>query len=273
MTLRSRVHQVLEGHHELLGTIVRWFLALLIVANVLAVVIETVPEIEAKWGEQLLRFEAFSLVVFGIEYILRFWSAAEHAHFAGIWGRLRWAVTPSAIIDLLAIAPALLITDMRLVRILRLARLVRIAKLGRYSIALRTLRHVVVARLPDLIGLSFVLLILLVLSSAIMFHLENEAQPTVFTSIPVTMWWGIVTLTTIGYGDMAPITLEGRLLGAVVAVLGIGMFALPAGLLGGAFVEELGKVRRQSQGQTDNANANAPAMTHCPHCDRPLATD
>ena len=213
------------------------------------------------------------LVVFGIEYILRFWSAAEHAHFAGIWGRLRWAVTPSAIIDLLAIAPALLITDMRLVRILRLARLVRIAKLGRYSIALRTLRHVVVARLPDLIGLSFVLLILLVLSSAIMFHLENEAQPTVFTSIPVTMWWGIVTLTTIGYGDMAPITLEGRLLGAVVAVLGIGMFALPAGLLGGAFVEELGKVRRQSQGQTDNGNANAPAMTHCPHWERPLATD
>ena len=101
-----------------------------------------------------------------------------------------------------------------------------------------------------------------------MFHLEHEAQPDQFSSIPATMWWGIVTLTTIGYGDMAPITVEGRMLGALVAILGIGMFALPAGLLGGAFLEELGKARRQAREQR-KGDARAKG-SRCPHCDEPL---
>ncbi|MFN3241953.1 MAG: ion transporter [Planctomycetota bacterium] len=271
MTVRSRVHQVLEGHHEPIGSIVRWLLAALIVANVFAVVMETVPSFRARHATALANFEAASLAVFSIEYGLRMWSAGEHARFQGLLGRLRWMFTLGAIIDLLAIVPAVFVTDMRLVRLLRLARLIRIAKLGRYSLALRTLRHVMFARLPDLVSLSFVLLILLVLSSSLMFHLEHDAQPEQFSSIPATMWWGIVTLTTIGYGDMAPITVEGRLLGAVVAVLGIGMFALPAGLLGGAFVEELGKARRQAREQRAAAVAETP--TQCPHCNRPLSAD
>jgi len=272
VTLRSRVHQVLEGQHEPLGGLVRWFLVALILANVFAVVIETVPAVRAEHAWTLRNFEVASLLVFSLEYLLRLWSAGEHAHFQGVTGRLRWMVTPGAIIDLLAILPALFVTDMRLVRILRLARLVRIAKLGRYSLALRTLRHVMFARLPDLVSLSFVLLILLVLSSSVMFHLENEAQPDKFSSIPATMWWGIVTLTTIGYGDMAPITVEGRMLGAIVAVLGIGMFALPAGLLGGAFVEELGKARRQAREQRA-ATGTGEAPKRCPHCNEPLAAE
>ncbi|MCK5943822.1 MAG: potassium channel family protein, partial [Planctomycetes bacterium] len=224
MSLRSRVHQTLEGSHGPLGTAVRWFLAALILANVVAVVIETVPAIERSYGRALLHFETFSLAVFSIEYLLRLWSAGEHAHFRGLLGRLRWMVTAAALIDLVAILPALFVADLRLMRLLRLARLLRIAKLARYSLALRTLRHVMFARLPDLVSLSFVLLILLVLSSSLMYHLEHDAQPELFSSIPTTMWWGIVTLTTIGYGDMAPITVEGRLLGSVVAILGIGMF-------------------------------------------------
>lgn len=271
MTLRSRVHQILEGHHDRLSTLVRWFLALLIISNVFAVVIETVPDIQTNWETALTRFENFSLIAFSIEYVLRLWSAGEHARFAGPTGRLRWMVSPAAIIDLLAIAPALLITDMRLVRVLRLARLLRVAKLGRYSLALRTLRHVLLARLPDLLGLSFVLLILLILSSALMFHIENDAQPEMFSSIPATMWWGIVTLTTIGYGDMSPITVEGRMLGAVVAILGIGMFALPAGLLGGAYVEELGKARRLARKQEATAAAENPVR--CPHCEKVIVAD
>lgn len=271
MSLRSRVHQLLEGHHDLLGAIVRWFLAILILSNVAAVVLETVDDVQTDWAGYLVAFETFSLIVFSIEYLLRLWSAGEHAHYQGLRGRLRWAITPGALIDLFAIAPALLITDLRLVRILRLARLVRIAKLGRYSLALRTLRHVIVARMPDLIGLSFVLLIMLVLSSALMFHLENDAQPEKFSSIPATMWWGIITLTTIGYGDMAPITVGGQVLGSLVAILGIGMFALPAGLLGGAFMEEMGRARRQAREQ--RATGVSETTTHCPHCEKPLASD
>ena len=265
MTLRSRVHQVLEGRDAQLGAVVSWFLATLIVMNVAAVVMETVPAVQAKYGHALHLFEQFSLTVFTIEYVMRLWSAGEHGRYSGVVGRLRWMFTVGAIIDLIAIVPALFITDMRLVRMLRVARLARVAKLGRYSLALRTLRHVINARVPDLFSLSFVLLILLVLSSAGMYHLEHAAQPDQFSSIPATMWWGIVTLTTIGYGDMAPITVEGRMLGALVAVLGIGMFALPAGLLGGAFVEELGKSRRKAREQ----RAGAKRSSRCPHCNRP----
>jgi voltage-gated potassium channel len=250
---------------------VRCFLAVLILANVMAVVLETVDSIRESWGVIFQYFESFSLCVFSLEYALRLWSAGEHAHFSGLTGRFRWALTPAAIIDLLAIAPAFLASDTRLVRALRLARLVRIAKLGRYSMALRTLRRVMYARFPDLVGLSFVLLILLVMSSALMYLLERDAQPDLFSSIPATMWWGIVTLTTIGYGDMAPITVEGRMLGSLVAILGIGMFALPAGLLGGAFVEELGKARRQARNQRSTGVPET--MTHCPHCNKPLSSE
>lgn len=265
MTLRSRAHLLLDGSQTVVARTVRFALAALILANVLAVIFETVPDFAARHAWWFASFENVSLVVFSVEYLLRLWCAGEHAHFSGPFGRLRWMLTPGALVDLLAIAPALLLsgTDLRVVRVLRLARLLRIAKLGRYSVALRTLRHVVQQKAPDLLSMAFVLLILLVLSSAMMFHLENEAQPAAFSSIPTTMWWGIVTLTTIGYGDMSPITVEGRMLGAVVAVLGIGMFALPAGLLGSAFVDELSKQRLA--GIAHNA-----AKRRCPHCDGQL---
>ena len=270
MTLRSRVHQALEGH-GLSGNIVRWFLATLIVVNIVVICLETMSEARNAYADEFAIFETVALVIFSIEYLLRFWSAAEHAHFQGIAGRLRWMMTPGALVDFLAIAPSLLVHDLRLVRVVRLARLMRVAKLGRYSMALRTLRHVMRVRMPDLLSLSFVLLIMLLLSSALMYHLEHDAQPTKFSSIPATMWWGIITLTTIGYGDMASITTEGRLLGSVVAILGIGMFALPAGLLGGAFVDELGRARRKAR--EDRATDGGTARTHCPHCHKPLSTD
>lgn len=268
MTLRCRAYQLLEGHPSPLGAAVRWFLAALIVVNVAAVVLETIPTLRASYAAGFYALEAASLSIFGVEYLLRLWTAGEHERYRGPLGRLRWALTPGAIVDLLAIAPALFLTDLRMVRILRLSRLVRIAKLGRYSLALRTLRRVLIARLPDVLSLSFVLLILLVLSSSLMYLLERDAQPDTFSSIPATMWWGIVTLTTIGYGDMAPVTAEGKLLGSFVAILGLGMFALPAGLLGGAFVEELGKARRLNREQRAAAANSAPPR--CPHCDGPL---
>lgn len=275
VTLRHRVHRLLDGSSTPAATVLRLALAALVVVNVVAVVAETVPSAAAAAGDWFARLESFSLVVFTFEYALRLWSAGEHPRWRGPLGRVRWAVTPGAIVDLLAIAPSLLFAgggDCRVVRILRLARLVRVVKLGRYSVALRTLRQVLTARLPELVSLAFVLLILLVLSAAAMYHLEHDAQPDAFSSIPAAMWWGIVTLTTIGYGDMTPVTTEGRMLGSLVAVLGIGMFALPAGLLGGAFVEELGRVRRAAARPTTGPTTGpSAAPTRCPHCHEPLA--
>ena len=260
MTLRASVHLFLEGDQPSLpAKLCRMSLAALIAANVAAVVIETVPSL-APYDGAFLWFESFSLAVFTIEFLVRLWAAKEDPSIGH--SRWRWLVSVPALIDLAAIVPGLLAflgLDLRLLRIVRLSRIVRLAKLGRYSLAVQTLGNVMRAKAPDLLSLLFLLLILLVLVSTTMFYVEHEAQPAVFTSIPATMWWGIVTLTTIGYGDMAPITAAGRALGGIVAVLGIIMFALPAGLLGAAFVDELAKARAR-------AHHHDPTMPRCPHC-------
>lgn len=273
MTLRASVHRVLDGSQgDLFATVVRLLLATLVIANATAVVLATVPTLPSAWGRWLEHLETASVAIFTLEYLLRAWAAVEAPRFASpVTGRLRYLATPGAVIDLLAILPSLLAAtgfDLRALRLARLGRLVRIAKLGRYSLAVQTLLRVLRRKAPDLLSLLFVLIVLLVVSSTLMFHLEHDAQPERFTSIPATMWWGIVTLTTIGYGDLAPVTDVGRLLGGLIAVLGIGMFALPAGLLGAAFVDELGRARAQP----DHASAAiGAAARQCPHCGNPLA--
>lgn len=271
MSLRSRVHSLLDGEPlSAAATALRTALATLIVVNVAAVVLETVPSLARDFGPWFGSLESFSLLVFGAEYALRAWSAPEHASFRGpVRGRLRWALTPGALIDLVALLPAVLPAggDLRALRLARLLRILRVAKLGRYSLAVQTLQHVLRAKAPDLGSLLVLLLVLLVLSSTAMYHLEHDAQPEGFASIPATMWWGIVTLTTIGYGDLAPVTGGGRVLGGVIAILGIGMFALPAGLLGAAFVDELGRARHRRSGVDP---ADGAAQPTCPHCGQRL---
>lgn len=271
MSLRSRVHSLLDGDPpSAAATTVRTALAVLILVNVVAVVLETVPSLARDFAPWFASLEAFSLLVFGAEYALRAWGAPEHPSYRGpVLGRLRWALSPAAVIDLVALLPAVLPAggDLRALRLARLLRILRVAKLGRYSLAVQTLQHVLRAKSADLASLLVLLLVLLVLSSTAMYHLEHDAQPDGFASIPATMWWGIVTLTTIGYGDLAPVTGGGRVLGGVIAILGIGMFALPAGLLGAAFVDELGKARNRRSGP---APADGAAPPTCPHCGQRL---
>ena len=157
-----------------------------------------------------------------------------------------------AVIDLLAILPfylPLLSLDFRFLRIVRLVRVFRIAKLGRYSKAVQTLGRVFRAKAAQLaIATSFILM-LLVIASSLMYYAEHDDQPEQFSSIPASMWWGVTTLTTVGYGDVIPVTGLGKVIASIMAILGIGMFALPTGILGAGFVEEM-----QS------------ATTVCPHC-------
>lgn len=274
MTARAAVHRLLEASPPTrAAAALRAALAGLIVVNVVAVVAESVRDVHAAASQWLRGIEFVSVAVFSVEYLLRLWAAPEQPRFQRpLLGRLRWVATPAALVDLLAVLPSLLVMasfDLRTLRLVRLARLFRIAKLGRYSLAVQTLFAVLRSKAADLLSLLFVLVILLVVASTLMFHLEGEAQPNVFSSIPATMWWGIVTLTTIGYGDMAPITPAGRALGGIVAVLGIGMFALPAGLLGAAFVDELGKLRAARHGDGTSHAAHADGA-HCPHCGKAL---
>lgn len=262
MSSRSRTWEILEpGHRD--DPASRWFDAFiltLIVLNVTAVMLETVPSIRARWATAFGWFEAVSVAVFSIEYLLRLWSAPADQRFRGaVAGRLRWAITPMAIVDLLAVLPSYLPflgLDLRVARALRLMRLFRLAKLGRYMSSLRLFGHVAREKREELVLTTFLLFLMLLISASVMYYAENAAQPDLFSSIPATMWWAVATLTTVGYGDMYPVTAVGQLFGAFVAILGIGLFALPTAILGSGFVDAIAerKAQRDKHGPT------------CPHC-------
>jgi voltage-gated potassium channel len=237
------------------------FLVALIVGNVVAVILESVHSVYARHRAAFDAFEWFSVAVFTVEYLLRLWSATEDPRYAHpLKGRLRFMLTPGALVDLVAIVPAYLpiALDLRFARIVRLVRMLRILKIGRYSQPLRMFGRVFRSRRDDLVLIAALLLVLLVLSSSSMYFLENGAQPEAFSSIPASMWWAMATLTTVGYGDVIPVTPLGKAIGSFIAVLGIGIFALPAGILAGAFADEIRKQKSE-----------APAV--CPHCGMTIA--
>jgi voltage-gated potassium channel len=190
--------------------------------------------------------------VFTVEYLLRILSCTNDPRYRRpILGRLRWAITPYALIDLLAILPAYLPmvgVDLRSLRAIRLMRVFRILKLGRYSRAIHTLGRALRESAPQIFVCLVGVLVLLVLASTVLYYAERDAQPDGFSSIPAAAWWGVATLTTAGYGDLVPVTPLGKVAGAVVAILGIGIFGLPAGIWASAFVAQFKKERT------------------CPHC-------
>ncbi len=236
------------------------FILILILLNAIAVILETVQSLEETYGAVFYWFEVFSVAVFTIEYGLRLWSCTSQKEYSGsFFGRLRFVFTPLAIVDLLAILPfylAFTAFDLRFIRTLRVFRLVRVLKLARYSSSIQLFGNVLKNRKEELVVTASIVGILMVLSASFMYFAEHQAQPENFPDIPSSMWWAIVTLTTVGYGDVFPVTTLGKVFAAVIAVLGIGMFALPTGILGASFVEELEKRRSKETG--------------CPHCGKPI---
>lgn len=259
--LRHRAFVILEEPEpgDRAGRAVRIFLVSLIALNVLAVILDSVASLAAKWAGPLHSFEVASVAVFTVEYLLRVWVAAERAKDGRpVLGRLRYLLTPLAILDLLAIlpfyVPLILPFDLRYLRALRMLRMLRIAKLGRYSQALRILRDVLADRRHELLAAGSLLAAVIVMASGLMYGVEHEAQPTVFTSIPATMWWAVATLSTMGI-DMRPVTPAGKILASLIAVCGILLFALPAGIISSGFVEKYLEARRSRT---------------CPHCGKSL---
>jgi len=234
------------------------FLITLIALNVVALIAGTEEEIHRISPVAFRLFEITSVGIFTVEYLLRVWTCTENPKYAHpVKGRLQYLVSPLALIDLLALLPVYLVffvnlhgLDLRFLRVMRL--LARIVRLSRYFSGLRTLGKVVHTKRDELAAVVSVLFLLLVMTSSLMFFAEHQAQPEEFASIPRAMWWSIITLTTVGYGDVFPVTAAGRLLAGGIAIIGIGLFALPAGILGSGFMETLEKEER------------APAR--CPHC-------
>ena len=235
------------------------FLITLISLNAVALILSTVQEIHEVAPQAFRIFEVVSIAVFTTEYLLRAWCCTEEERYASpLWGRLWYAISPLALIDLMALVPFYVAVfggfsalDLRLLRTVRL--LAQVARLSRYSSGIRTLARVMHDRGPQLLTVIMVLTVLLLIAASLMFFAEHKAQPDKFASIPEAMWWSVITLTTVGYGDAVPVTVWGRLLAGLIAVLGIGLFALPAGILGSGFVDELRRAREQQ-----------PMI--CPHC-------
>ena len=264
--LRHRIYLLIEvSHPDDKGA--RMFDALmvaLIVANVIVVILETEPQVHAVLGHWFHMFEMVTIAVFTVEYLLRLWVSVEHgpvARHGAVVGRLRFAMGPYLLIDLLAIAPvylSLLFPVMDL-RVLRIFRLLRLLKLARYSPALHALTRVLVAERHALGAALVVMMGLLILCSTLVFHLENAVQPEKFSSIPAAMWWGLATLTTVGYGDVVPITPLGKIIGGMMMVFGLGMFALPLGIVASAFSRD---IHQRDFVVTFGMVANVPAFQH-----------
>jgi voltage-gated potassium channel len=217
----------------------------LVLVSTVAIVFETLEDAVRRLGWLLRAIEALAVAVMAVEYVLRLWTAPEREALGARepWrARLRYATSFVGAVDLLAVLPVLAALVVPVpVDALRLLRLLRVLKLVRYTPALSLFATVIRNESRSLLATLLVVAVLLVLESAVMYVLEREAQPKVFASIPHAMWWAMVTIATVGYGDMFPVTPGGKLFGGAVMVIGIALFAVPAGILATGFATEIRK--------------------------------
>ena len=261
LTLRQKTFELLDtGSSNLTGKLVDWFLMALIAINVVAVIMETETWFHDKFESQLYWLELFSVFVFTIEYVLRMWSCPEDPIYVKTstqLSRLKYAVTPMAIIDLVAIAPFYLAFLFNIdLRFLRVLRLLRIFKLTRYSEAMTTLLKVLKDEINSFAAAIFIMLVIMIIAASGIFLVEHDHQPEVYGSIPQSMWWSIVTLTTVGYGDVYPVTTIGKLFAAVIMVAGVGLVALPTGILASGFSDNLHQGRQKLTKELSDALAD-----------------
>ncbi|HEY3402875.1 MAG TPA: ion transporter [Ohtaekwangia sp.] len=256
MTLRRRLYLTLDPTEKggIWESIFEFVLVSIIILNIIAILLDSVGEIHEDYKHTFEQFEIFTIVFFTIEYIARIYSIVENPKYSHpVNGRLRYIIQPIAIIDLLAFLPfyfAFMTVDLRFLRVFRLMVLFRLFKIARYLHALTIFKKVLADRKEQLVLSFLFILFVLVIISFIMFYAEHDAQPDLFSSIPATMWWGISTITTVGYGDMVPVTPLGKFLGGIFAITGVGLLALPAGILSSGFYEMLHKKQTRK----------------CPHC-------
>ncbi len=264
LTLKRNIALIIDtkNHAGKASRVFELFIITLISLNAIAIVVESYASVRERYVDFFHYFELFSVAVFTVEYLLRIWIAdwvypaktRRHSvwYFVSSWG---------GVIDLLAILPFYLplVLDLRFVRILRIMRLLRLLKLTRYSMALNIIGRVIKETKQELNITIFITGILLFFSSTIMYYLENTVQPEAFPNIPATLWWAVATLTTVGYGDVYPVTPLGKLLSGIIALLGIGIVALPTGIISAAFLSRLEEFKQR--GETVDKQDMV-----CPHC-------
>jgi voltage-gated potassium channel len=234
----------------------------LIVINILAVILGTFDL--PLWATTALSYvEIVSVIIFTIEYLLRFWCAnLTYKDKTPTKARLKFTFSFMGLVDLLAILPFyipfIIPVDLRILRMLRILRLLRIFKFNRYSGALTAIGEVFKRKKTQLLSSIIVVLMLMIIAAVLMYNIEVEAQPDKFSNAAASFWWAIATLTTVGYGDIYPITILGKILSAIIALLGIGLVAVPTGIISAGFIEQIE--------QDNKHNANECKKEFCPYC-------
>lgn len=249
--LRDQIWRVMskENSSDKAAKIFSYSLITLILLNILAFILYTVDGIRAHFELELYCFEIFSVLVFMIEYIFRIaCCTADPQYSNSIRGRIKYALTPLAVIDFWSVAPFFIPvfgTSLLGIRFLRVLRIFRLAKFNRFHNALLITGRVIAKSKESLILIITFTSSIILISSILMYFVEREVQPDKFGSVPAAIWWAIITLTTIGYGDVAPITVAGKIITSLVALLGIGAIAFPAGIIGSGFVREMEKTKSE----------------------------
>ena len=262
LRIKERVFEIVESA-ENSGIASRFFdigIIILIIINTVSVIIDTF-DVSQNIKNILYYIEIVSVIIFTIEYMLRIWTAdLLRPNISPLKARLRYIVSFMAIIDLLAILPFyipfVIPIDLRVLRALRIIRLLRLFKINRYTNALKTIGNVFKTKASELLSSTLVLMLLMMISSVLMYNIENAAQPDAFKNAFSSFWWSIATLTTVGYGDIYPITVAGKALSAIIALLGVAFVAVPTGIISAGFMEQL----QNNKGNTDNKK------NYCPYC-------
>ncbi|TCI84979.1 ion transporter [Tenacibaculum sp. M341] len=244
--------------------LIEHFISWLIIINMIAIVLESYDEINKHYSHFFYFLELFSIIVFSLEYLVRIWVAdIIYPELSKIKARLKYVTSFMGIIDLAAILPFFLPyfikIDLRILRTLRLFRLLRLLKLKRYFKSLSVIKNVMIKTKNEIIVTIFLVFVLLILASTLMYDIEKNAQPDAFQNIGQAMWWAVATLTTVGYGDIYPVTGIGKILSAFIALLGVGIVALPTGIISSAYIEEIRNLKNKKEQQSC-----------CPHCGKEI---
>jgi voltage-gated potassium channel len=244
-SLREKTYQLLESesNRSFSAKLINTLLIILIIGNVIAAIFESEADYHQIYQQEFALFEFFSLSIFCIEYLIRVWCCIEgskYQHLSSIKARINYALTPIAIIDLIAILPFIIAIFFAVdLRALRLLRVLRLLKLTHYFKGFNIFLTVIVKEFKSIAAAIMVMLFLIIIAASLMHSIEGTVQPEAFGSIIQSFWWAVVTMTTVGYGDVVPVTALGKIISTFIMLVGVGLVALPAAMLAARFSEEL----------------------------------